>query len=99
VRELDALALDGLHVRALAVRVDPVVDHPSADPAPADDEALLPVGGAMAKFIINKEYENEREVEASHFRTVGEFIDFESGDGIVLRIRASSVETVHQVFG
>ena len=56
----------------------------------------------MNKFVINREFSSCREVEATSFATVGEFIDFfgvdDRGDGVVvLRLRAARVETVERV--
>ncbi|MDK0520894.1 hypothetical protein [Streptomyces sp. ML-6] len=56
----------------------------------------------MHKYVINKDFGNQREVEATGFATVGDYIDFygvdDRGDKIVtLRIRAARVETVERL--
>ncbi|MFI0930370.1 hypothetical protein ACH4RG_01285 [Streptomyces sp. NPDC021019] len=54
------------------------------------------------KYVINKGFDSEREVEAIGFSTVGDYIDFYGIDGrgdkiVTLRIRAARVETVEQL--
>ncbi|MCX4395245.1 MULTISPECIES: hypothetical protein [unclassified Streptomyces] len=56
----------------------------------------------MSKYVINKDYGDEREVEAESYSTVGDFIDFygEYDDGVtpmVFRVRSSKVQTVELV--
>ncbi|WP_329273888.1 hypothetical protein [Streptomyces sp. NBC_01451] len=58
----------------------------------------------MDTYVINKEFSNKREVEATGFATVGEFIDFFAHDGkggvaVTLRIRATRVETIDRISG
>ncbi|GHH69881.1 hypothetical protein GCM10018793_03030 [Streptomyces sulfonofaciens] len=58
----------------------------------------------MGKYVINKDFSGQREVEAAGFKTVGDFIDFytvdEDGDIVVtLRIRSARVETIDLVSG
>jgi hypothetical protein len=58
----------------------------------------------MDKYVINKGFSEQREVEASGFKTVGDFIDFYSvdtdGDVVVtLRIRSARVETIDLISG
>ncbi|MFJ3477342.1 MULTISPECIES: hypothetical protein [Streptomyces] len=57
---------------------------------------------SMHKYVINKGFDSQREVESTGFATVGDYIDFygtdSRGDKIVtLRIRAARVETVEQL--
>ncbi|CAM5528049.1 hypothetical protein [Streptomyces canus] len=56
------------------------------------------------KYVINKDFDDEREVEASGFKTVGDFIDFYTVDShgdvvVALRIRSARVETVSLISG
>ncbi|ALC28724.1 MULTISPECIES: hypothetical protein [Streptomyces] len=59
----------------------------------------------MDKYVINKDFSSsKREVEATGFATVGEFIDFYTHDGhggtaVTLRIRATRVETIDRISG
>ncbi|MGQ4722498.1 hypothetical protein [Streptomyces tunisiensis] len=54
--------------------------------------------------MINKDFSGKREVEATGFKTVGDFIDFytldSDGDIVVaLRIRSARVETIDLISG
>jgi hypothetical protein len=56
----------------------------------------------MDKYVINKGFGGEREVEATGYTTIGDFIDFYEFDGdgdtvVTLRIRASRVETIERI--
>ncbi|GAA2391669.1 hypothetical protein ACH4MW_22030 [Streptomyces luteogriseus] len=58
----------------------------------------------MDKYVINKDFSGKREVEATGFKTVGDFIDFytldSDGDIVVtLRIRSARVETIDLISG
>ncbi|MFD5078133.1 hypothetical protein [Streptomyces sp. NPDC058371] len=51
----------------------------------------------MPKFVINRKFSSSyREVEAQKFQTVGDYIDFEDSEGIVLRILAKDVHTIER---
>ncbi|MGA5341238.1 hypothetical protein ACPCK3_19265 [Streptomyces griseoincarnatus] len=54
--------------------------------------------------MINKDLNSQREVEATGFATVGDYIDFYGiGDGggniVTLRVRAARVDTVERITG
>lgn len=56
----------------------------------------------MSRYVINKDYGDAREIEATSYSTVGDFIDFygEYDDGVmpvVFRVRAAKVQTVELV--
>uniref|UniRef100_A0AAU2A529 Uncharacterized protein n=1 Tax=Streptomyces sp. NBC_00093 TaxID=2975649 RepID=A0AAU2A529_9ACTN len=56
----------------------------------------------MDKYVINKDFSGKREIKATGYATIGEFIDFyevdSHGDTVVtLRIRASLVETIERI--
>ncbi|MFD4814656.1 hypothetical protein [Streptomyces sp. NPDC058418] len=56
----------------------------------------------MSKYVINKNYDDEREIEATSYSTVGDFIDFygEYDDGVmpvIFRVRAAKVQTVELI--
>lgn len=56
----------------------------------------------MDRYVINKQYDDEREVEGTGFATVGDFIDFYTLDDhgsrvVALRIRAAHVQTVDRI--
>ncbi|GAB2328012.1 hypothetical protein AB0N20_22060 [Streptomyces griseoincarnatus] len=56
------------------------------------------------KYVINKDLNSQREVEATGFATVGDYIDFYGiGDGggniVTLRVRAARVDTVERITG
>lgn len=53
----------------------------------------------MAQFIINKDYSGSyKGVEADHFFTAGDFVDFLDEEGNILyRIKASNVHTIERV--
>ncbi|XQE81007.1 hypothetical protein ACN24L_21610 [Streptomyces microflavus] len=58
----------------------------------------------MPKYVINKDYGDERKIEASSYSTVGDFIDFygEYDDGVMpvlYRVRAAKVQTVELISG
>ncbi|WP_326617530.1 hypothetical protein OHA57_18110 [Streptomyces anulatus] len=58
----------------------------------------------MDKYVINKDFSGQREVEAAGFKTVGDFIDFYTFDGdsdivVTLRIRSARVETIDLISG
>ncbi|WP_406252662.1 hypothetical protein OH786_16465 [Streptomyces atratus] len=58
----------------------------------------------MYKYVINKDYGDEREIEATSYSTAGDFIDFygEYDDGVtpvVFRVRSSKVQTVELISG
>lgn len=58
----------------------------------------------MDKYVINKDFSGKREVEASGFKTVGDFIDFYAVDGdgdvvVTLRIRSARVESIDLISG
>ncbi|MFE3589038.1 hypothetical protein ACFXOY_16095 [Streptomyces niveus] len=56
----------------------------------------------MDKYVINKDVSSKREIEATGYATIGEFIDFYEFDGhgdtvVTLRIRASLVQTIERI--
>ncbi|MDN3297488.1 hypothetical protein ACLGI4_14995 [Streptomyces sp. HMX112] len=56
----------------------------------------------MNKYVINKEYSGSREVAASSFSTVGDFVDFFSPNGrgdleVTFRMRAELIYTIERV--
>jgi hypothetical protein len=58
----------------------------------------------MHRYVINKDYGDEREVEATSYSTVGDFIDFygKYDDGVtpvVFRVRSGKVHTVELIDG
>ncbi|MFZ4298341.1 hypothetical protein [Streptomyces cinereoruber] len=58
----------------------------------------------MGKYVINRDFGGQRDVEAAGFKTVGEFIDFYTVDGdgdivVTLRIRSARVETIDLIGG
>ncbi|SES39681.1 hypothetical protein SAMN04487983_104872 [Streptomyces sp. yr375] len=58
----------------------------------------------MDKYVINRDFDEEREVEASGFKTVGDFIDFYAVDShgdvvVTFRIRSARVETIDLISG
>jgi hypothetical protein len=54
----------------------------------------------MKTFVINKGRVSgalwERTVKAAKYATVGEFVDFVDGDGVVLRVRAVDVGSIER---
>lgn len=56
----------------------------------------------MHKYVINAGYDSGREVEAHHFRTEGDYIDFYTSPelhptNVVLRLLAKNVYTIERV--
>jgi hypothetical protein len=51
---------------------------------------------AYNKYVINKGYDDEREVKALDIETKDGFVDFKDNLGLVLRLRQEVVQTVER---